>query len=644
MHIYMAADPKFKSEKTTFQEILNALSSLSNDYHCALNVTMPKEYDMLICSPVSIIVVEVKAWTTARPVKDAGMSAGDDYFHAAYWIHDNLAGDVQPNPILAVRDKTNALQSYLAREKLKTKLPCYPILIFPNMSDPPKGLVFPDGFGKVFFKQDLKDRLPEFISSVKFSNANSAKYPTAQNYRLTATDIREKIIPTAFVEKTLRDKMLETSPGSGFVANLFQFAGPVTGDRFYGMEKPMTSIKSRLGGHFFIAGMRRMGKTSLMKRAEELRWDDVDPYRNCDFLFLDFFSDITDDDARNIYENILMQMYSKLRIEGLKELGLGPADKELRIRLRKFLRFPGEMGFEMDIHGTREVFREIFQAILKSYHEREPGRRAVMVFDEFSDIYIRCYRPDESDDAPTQSGSSTRISKRDLRFLMSLMKDPAVASACSIVIIGKPYMIELDRQMKTEIFSVIPQVPVDFLTRQEMRTLILSIGRPVKCDENALAAVWQLTAGHPFYVQLLCNVAMSKVQAAETTLTLEDFGKAAREVLEDDSKFTFEFTDYDQVTFDDGNRDLVKLATAKVVACLSHEGLSGMTESDLIKMCRNHMHLDERAVERVLRGLTLAHVLERRQVKGQTVVLFKVPLVHGWCRHRKLFEECKRFA
>lgn len=677
MNLYLAQEPKHNSERQAFPPVLKALDSLSDDYHVLLNINFPKECDALIFSPNSVVIVEIKAWASAVPLKSDGDEAGEDFFHAPRWRHDKPSDskrNVKENPIQSVRDKANATGRRLKRV-LGVDLPCYPVLVFPIWEDPPNVRWIEDKFGRLFFKGDLTDRFPEFVTEIAFDKANLRKFPHAKSYRLAEDVIRSQLVPESYRRLPgYKDGVLDAPaspppsiPEIAEVRNNFQFAGPVTGDRFFGMGAPMKGIRSRVQGasHLYLAGMRRMGKTSLLRRAEELKGHGAVPYNRCEFLFLDFFSDVTTNESHTVYEAVLFEVARKLDLEldvpgGLK---LSVGDPKLRENIRSCLTDPVKLGFDAGIQGTRDAFRSIFKSMLARFREKRPGWRVVLVLDEFSDVLLRAYRNRSRTDP--SFGAKDReeglISTEDIRCLMNLLKDTEVAKSCSTVVIGKPYMIEIDRQLKTELFSVMSQVKLDFLKRDEMESMVSRLASPVIFDPAALYLLWFYTQGHPFYVQLLCDTIISELEPDQKKVSQGEVTRAADLVIEDDAKFSFELTDYDLKTSDTDTRELERLSSAKLVACLAELCQSSMrsavktgkrtpwdamwvqTEA-LVRECRKQMHLDERHIRKVLHGLTEARVLEAQTQGNQPETRFKVPLLQIWALGRKLFPQCKMLA
>ena len=611
MKLFMAESTRQPSEARAFPLVLKPLSALPDDYHVILNIHYPKEIDLLILSQRSIIALEVKAWASAVPLTEDRRPAGDDFCHAPVWRHDKAEdpnANLCENPILTIRKKAGEVSAHI-KSLCQFRLPCFPLLVFPNWKRPAGAASWiSDGFGRVFFQDDLRFRLLEFVGNHSFESANPVKNPDCRTTELPEALIRTTLIPKGFTQRAdwtapAPAAVAASSPAAPLPDNNFQFSGPVTGSRFVGLKDSLKNLTSRLAspGHLFLSGMRRTGKTSLVRRAWDLGRAGNPPFNRSAFVFLDFSSDFIPEKSCAVYAYILGRMISALeltvRISDNLELAAG--DEKLRENAFRMLERPWEAaGFEPGIEGSRRIFRDAFLKILAAFHKKRPDWKAVVVLDEFSEVFLRAWRTAQ---APvprrTPPPEATPVSAEDLRAIGALIRDREALKTCSFVIIGKPFMADLDRRLKSEIFAGLPVVLVSPLDRNDMEALVSRLAAPVCFNSELMGRLWNLTQGYPYYVQLLCDAVVSGLGPGRLKVLDSDLERAVETVTGDDSKFSFELSDYDLRSSDLEEHPLEHLHSAKLLSALAKLGEERRAElspwvqrEELFRLCRRVNH------------------------------------------------------
>ncbi|MCX5787386.1 MAG: NERD domain-containing protein [Elusimicrobia bacterium] len=664
MKLFMAESTRRPSEARAFPLVLKPLSALPDDYHVILNIHYPKEIDLLILSQRSIIALEVKAWASAVPLTEDRRPAGDDFFHAPVWKHDKAEdpnANLCENPILTIRKKAGEVSAHI-KSLCGLRLPCFPLLVFPNWKRPAGAESWiSDGFGRVFFRDDLRFRLLEFFGNHSFESANPVKNPDCRTAELAEALIRTSLIPKGFTQRADWTAPAPAAvPASGLAAplpdNNFQFSGPVTGSRFVGLKDSLRDLTSRLvsPGHLFLSGMRRTGKTSLVRRAWDLGRAGNPPFNRSAFVFLDFSSDLIPEKSCAVYAYILGRMTSALeltvRIGDNLELAAG--DEKLRENAFRMLERPWEAGFEPGIQGSRRIFQDAFLKILAAFRKKRPDWRVVVVLDEFSEVFLRAWRTAQ---APvprrTPPPEATPVSAEDLRVIGALIRDREALKTCSFVVIGKPFMPDLDRRLKSEIFAGLPVVLVSPLDRNDMEALVSRLAAPVCFSSELMGKLWSLTRGYPYYVQLLCDAVVSGLEPGRLKVLGSDLERAIGTVTGDDSKFSFELSDYDLKSSDLEEHPLEHLHSAKLLSSLAKLGEERPAElspwvqrEELFRLCRRVMRMEEKQSRSVLLGLEAAGVIEARSGNNQPEVRIGVPLLVLWMRKKDLFATCSMLA
>jgi len=660
MKLFMTESSRQASELRAFPLLLKPLSALPDDYHVILNIHFPKEIDFLILSQRSVIALEVKAWASAVPLTEDRRPAGDDFFNAPVWKHDQAAdpaANLCENPILAIRRKATEACAHI-QSLCQLRLPCFPLIVFPNWKRPVGAENWiPDGFGRVFFQEDLRYRLPDFVGNHSFENANPVKHPDCRTAELSEALIRLRLIPKSF---TQRSDWTAPAPSAGAAQvpavplpdNNFQFSGPVIGSRFVGMAESLKALASRISspGHLYLAGMRRTGKTSLARRAADLGRAGHPPFNRGAFVFLDFFSDCTPEKSCAVYAAILGRMLSvlELSVRVNAELELTAGDGQLRENVRRMLERPWEVGMEAGIQGSRRAFQDAFLKILAAFHKKRPDWKVVVVLDEFSEVFLRAWRTAQAPPPRrTPPPEAEPVSADDLRFLGALVRDREALKSCSFVIIGKPFMEDLDRRLKSDFFAGLPAVPVGPLARNDMEVLVSRLAAPVCFSSELMGRLWGLTRGYPYYVQLLCDAVLAGLEPGRQKALDADIERAVAVVTGDDSKFSFELTDYDLKSSDLEDRPLEHLHSAKLLSALvkmgeepSAEGVAWVQRAELFLLCRRVMRMEEKQSRAVLLGLEEARVIEARSGDNQPEVRIGVPLLALWMRKKDLFRTC----
>ena len=335
-----------------------------------------------------------------------------------------------------------------------------------------------------------------------------------------------------------------------------------------------------------------------------------------------------------------------VRIDDNLELSAG--DVELTAKVRRMLERPYEVGQEAAIQGTRLAFRDALLKVLAEFHRKRSGWRVVVVLDEFSEVFLKAWQTAQAP-APRRAPATDAapVGPDDLRFIGTLLRDREVLKNCSVVLLGKPFMVDADRRLKSEIFASLPEVRVGPQERKDMEFLVSSLAAPVKFGAELMARLWGLTRGCPYYVQLLCDAVISGLAPSQAKALDADFDRAVAAVVGDDSKFSFELTDYDLKSSEMEDRSVEQLYSVKLLCVLDKLGQARPAEEApwvqteaAVGLCRKTMRMDENQSRTVLRGLEGARVIETRVGANQPEVRIGVPLLAVWARKRDLYTAC----
>lgn len=265
------------------------------------------------------------------------------------------------------------------------------------------------------------------------------------------------------------------------------------GDEFVGRAAKVNSIASRFlrprMNSCFITGQKRIGKTSLAKAVQAKLEEES---KNFKILYLEYGAYSAMDPVRTV-EKLGMELYEALQHE------------------RRGSSTVAQPIFE----GTLAPLVKISDALAKE----EPDLKFLFILDEFDSISPEMYRYGPLAEA-FFSNIRTLSSKRNVAFLLvGGEKMPFVMSAQGDEL-NKFTSEQLDYFNRTE----------EWFDYQDL------VRRPVReklnWDDSAVAALFELTNGHPYYTKLLCATAFqTAIKERDADLTEEDVLVSARRLV-----------------------------------------------------------------------------------------------------------------
>jgi hypothetical protein len=256
---------------------------------------------------------------------------------------------------------------------------------------------------------------------------------------------------------------------------------------FFGREDLLAFVHDTVhhlaGGRVLVlTGERRMGKTSLAQQLpRHLQSDCVTVYLDCQSLAVDpgiesFFYDV----ALEIADAV------NLPIPDITNFAMRP----LAFFRREFL------PRALDAAGTRQL---------------------LLLFDEYEELEARV--------------ANGKLSVELFSFLRHLMQHEA---RLGFIFVGTHRLAELNAGYWSAFFNVALHRQVSRLTEEATKTVIT---QPVTSylfyEDLALDKMWRLTAGHPYFLQLLCHTVVSEANRAQRNYVLvEHLNAAVEQALE----------------------------------------------------------------------------------------------------------------
>jgi putative methionine-R-sulfoxide reductase with GAF domain len=260
---------------------------------------------------------------------------------------------------------------------------------------------------------------------------------------------------------------------------------------FFGREDVIAFIQENLSAshrnNLVLIGQRRTGKTSLLKQL---------PVR------------LTDE-------------YIPVYIDG-QTLGLDPGLPNFFLSLATEISFALEdRGFEIEPPELAEftdspagVFEREFLGKVRRLIE---GRHLLILLDEFEEI-----------EAAVRRG---HIDSSVFGFLRHLIQH---SDNLSVIFCGTHRLEELASDYWNVLFNISLYRHIAYLERGEALRLVQE---PVakfgmRYDDLALDKMWRVTAGHPYFLQLLCHSLVNRQNRAERNyITVSDVNAALEEIL-----------------------------------------------------------------------------------------------------------------
>ena len=260
---------------------------------------------------------------------------------------------------------------------------------------------------------------------------------------------------------------------------------------FFGFDDVFAFIAEKIGGPsldnvLLLVGQRRCGKTSLLKQLA----------------------------------NKLDRRYIPVYIDG-QQLGVDPGMADLFYGLSRVIA-SSISAVEVEVVApTLEEF-EVAPSVL---FEREflarlqatlGERRLLLAFDEFEEI-----------ERLVREG---HIEPDIFPFLRHLMQH---SEKLSFIFVGTHKLEELSKDYWSIFFDVAYYREIRFLDDEAASQLIREPVAPygLLYDDLAVKRILGITAGHPFFVQLVCHVLVNTANASQSNyITVEDVGKVIDEV------------------------------------------------------------------------------------------------------------------
>lgn len=375
---------------------------------------------------------------------------------------------------------------------------------------------------------------------------------------------------------------------------------------FFGREELIQNIahaiqESRSGSKCVVVfGQKRSGKSSVLHHLKESLQKD----RNLLILDLGNIGSIQDE---NSHVPLLHQIFKRI----LTELEYAIEDRVDGGFSSLNLLIPGDSEFYRH-PAPLQCFQDTFERLKRQVARYEDWRgvRAVLLIDEFQYIYERIV-------AGKIPGS-----------FMQNWKALLQANYFSAVLVGQDVMPKFKERFPNE-FGTTQDERVTYLTPEDARRLV---DEPIRIDgqqgasryrEQAIERILALTAGSPFYIQIICNRLVEYMNRKRAALVTEaDVEHVKNELISGVNALGLDKFD-NLINSGDTSADAISDEDAlRVLKVIADNSRTGLCHRDTI-VCETHLPVDT-----ILNDLVKRDVVERREQSYQIKVgLFKEWLI-----------------
>lgn len=355
-----------------------------------------------------------------------------------------------------------------------------------------------------------------------------------------------------------------------FIRNPYVVGTPLQSDSplFFGREDIIHFIQENLAAahqnNLVLIGQRRTGKTSLLKQLPTRLADEYVP------IYLDGQSLALDPGLPNFFFSLATEITFALEDYGF--------ELEEFFDLPDFADSPAS-AFE------RKFLSAVRQAI---------GRRhLLLLLDEFEEL-----------EGAVRRGN---IDASIFGFLRHLIQH---TDNLSVIFCGTHRMEELAADYWSVLFNISLYRHVAFLSHAEALRLIQEpvAGHNMRYDDLALDKMWRVTAGHPYFLQLLCHSLVNRHNKSERNyMTVADVNAALDEILAaGEAHFVYLWTESTQ------EERLILTALSRMIP------LTGQATPTQVNdyLAEHGINLDRRSVSQTLHHLTLRDILRSGSANG----------------------------
>jgi hypothetical protein len=352
---------------------------------------------------------------------------------------------------------------------------------------------------------------------------------------------------------------------------------------FYGREDLLAAVQENLAAahrnNLVFIGQRRMGKTSLLKQLR-VRLDSayIPVYLDGQVIGLD-------PGMGNFFLNLATEIAFALEDRGFELAQPDPED------------FESSPAANFDHQFLPEALRAI------------DGRHLLILFDEFEELETAVRRD--------------HLDASIFGYLRHLMQH---TPNLSFIFCGTHRLEELTADYWNVLFNISLYQRVSYLPHEEALRLVQEPVAPfgMRYDDLALDKMWRVTAGHPYFLQLLCHSLVNQHNKTQRNyMTIADVNAALDEILSaGEAHFIYlwtESTPEERMVLASMSRAIPLTGSAQAVQVV-----------DLL--AERGVQVDRKAIRDALYRLALRDILKEEELEsgGESVFRWQLGLLGLW--------------
>ena len=390
--------------------------------------------------------------------------------------------------------------------------------------------------------------------------------------------------------------------------------GGIVGDAnmFFGREELIQNIANAIQKSYLqsksvmVFGQKRSGKSSVLYHLKRLLQEDKDLL----ILDLENIATILGEESSQT-EDSKVSLLNQILKSILTELEYAIGDRVDRDFTPLDLPIPGDQEFYAHPNPLQR-FTDIFKSFKRQISKHEDWRdvRVVLLIDEFQYIYARI------------------VAGKIPESFMENWKALLQANYFHAVLVGQDVMPKFKARFPNE-FGIMQDERVTYLKPDDARRLIdepIRIGGrqgESRYREQAIDRILNLTAGSPFYIQIICNRLVEYMNVKHAGLVTEaDVEQIKNELIRDVNALGLDKFD-NLINSGDTSADAISNEdTLQVLKAIADNSRTGPCHRDRI-VCKTSS-----SVDKILDDLEKRDVVERREQSYQIQVgLFKEWLI-----------------
>jgi hypothetical protein len=341
----------------------------------------------------------------------------------------------------------------------------------------------------------------------------------------------------------------------------YETRAPVTGSRFFGREHEIARILSNPDTNHAILGIRRIGKTSLLREIERLLLE-------------------REISSRPTNEKSSPERPLQDKVVYLECSDLLSTDDYIREVVRKLN--PRELP-RLEMQKYVFFFPNFLERMSKQFKSK-----IIFLLDEVDNLVIM---------------------QRGDWELFRMLRASSNKGACQYIIAGFREAMREQYMLDSPFYNFCQEIRLSEFTRQQARHLIVTpmenLRVRIRNEEEVVGRIYEETAGHPNLIQYYCLILLRKL---DQTGAREIGPESLIDVYSDEGFSSHLLTSFMQNT---ENRE--KALVYAILMSADEAGTQGYTQEQMDNiLTRSSLLLSQKTIDEACNVLTLAGVMHRK--------------------------------